>query len=112
MDYHESRKEKKQKMSKKLWGSNILNCVGDNIAKYLNHCLTVKDEFMFKHGHIRQIFINKDPNKMQHFNNNRPISISSVMYRTIENIIMMNMEKEERIKNQIKPININQIGFN
>ena len=53
MDYHESRKEKKQKISKKQWGSNILNCVGNNIAKYLNHCLTVKDELMHKHGHIR-----------------------------------------------------------
>ena len=67
---------------------------------------------MFQHGHIRQIFINKDPTKMQHFNNNRPISISSVIYRTFENIIMKKMEKEEKIKNKIKSLNINQIGFN
>ena len=36
---------------------------------------------------IRQIFINKDPDNLQHFSNNRPISISSVMYKLIENII-------------------------
>ena len=45
---------------------------------------------------------------MQHFNNNRPITITSLLYRTLEMIIIKKMEGEEKDKrNKIEKNNKN-----
>ena len=45
---------------------------------------------------------------MQSFNNNRPITITCMLYRAMEMIIMKKMEEEEKDKrNNIKKNNIN-----
>ena len=61
-------------------------------------------------NHIRQIFINKDPMQLQTFANNRPISLSSMLYRILERVILTRMKDEVR-DGVAKDVNRNQIGF-
>ena len=56
---------------------------------------------------INQIFLNKKNDQFQHFNNNRPISITSMIYRAVENVILEKMKEEERSNKEIKKNNIN-----
>ena len=44
------------------------------------------------------------------FSNSRPISISSVIYKVLENVIMKKMKTEE-YKQNVGKLNHNQIGF-
>ena len=49
---------------------------------------------------------------MQNFNNNRPITITCMLYRALEMIILKKMQDEEKESGRnIKGNNINQIGF-
>ena len=63
-----------------------------NTTKYINDILQNKTRLPFAQSEIRQIFLNKDKDNLQHFSNNRPISISSVMYKMVENVIDLKMK--------------------
>ena len=108
-----SLKETEALGSKKIkpdeWRRQLMKYIVTNTTKYINDILQNKTRLPFAQSEIRQIFLNKDKDNLQHFSNNRPISISSVMYKMVENVIDLKMKQEEKSKNI--QINYNQIGF-
>ena len=97
-NYAETNKIWKKKITKGLWWQKILEDIAANISKYYNYCLENKQQLLYRQDEVRQIFLNKDTEKMQHFNNNRPITITCMLYRTLETIILKRMEEEEKDK--------------
>ena len=105
MEFKESRYIKD-----KQWRTRVLTPITNNLAQYIDKYAKDRLELPYKQSHVRQIFINKNTEGPQTFSNNRPISITSTIYKVIEIMINKRMIREEK-ENNIKKLNINQIGF-
>ena len=80
------------------------------LAIYYNRCIQNDWTLSNDHNKIRQIFLKKEGIEYHAFSNCRPISITSVIYKTLENVILKKMKIEEYKKN-VGKLNHNQIGF-
>ena len=83
-----------------------MNPIAENLSKYIDKYAKDRLELPHKQNLVRQIFINKNQEGPQTFSNNRPISITSTIYKIIEIMIHKRMTIEEK-EGHVKKLNIN-----
>ena len=92
------------------WHGQIENRLAVNLQEYFNHLLENDLELPAKQNLIRQVYLPKSQNEYYRFENCRPISITSPIYKIVD--MILNQRLTAFINSQeIYKLNSSQTGF-
>ena len=83
---------KKTHTDQNLWVSHVRFILARNMTRYINYYLQEKTELPYNQNTLEQIYIPKDNNYYKSFDNARPITKTSPIYKLIDTILDLRLK--------------------